>query len=561
MRRPLASSLVPALLTALVVAGIGCKKGGADDKGATLSSASVTTKDGAGSRSGAKEVAASVEVPPIDSLVPKRTFDFAGTPTTIELCRLDAAAPKIFASESGAARAPLAAAPDGSLWVLDHERKLRHYVNQSTRGCELALDRTFGERGVLDLAAAGGGSERFSRVVVDAKGVVYLTGDATKKLDAGKLVDHCAGAWMRTDPTTKLALGSRTKITKDGGCEATSATLQGFDPKAPQYASPKAIGWFGDEIVVHGVDMDGKREITKIGLHATSGAQRVKMGGKEGDEWITSPESATKCGNDLCVFGALFGDIGLSRFTREGKLVQKVRFKVEGLKDSAMTTAGDGKLWISGAVSGSLAEKAGDKPKVGYAGVVLLVRSALADAAAPSPALATALAAPRGDEPAHETIAGPVKGTHRGRPLLASTLGFEYRSGTWRLVVRNAHGSHLSTQLLAAPAPGAVSLSRAAGPKANSNAFLTTEDNAPEKMSSDLVGSAAHWIVVERWDVKPYDKTSKSSTQDAGYASGRVWIDMPHTDSKGKNEDSRIAGAFEDAVVTYFDDPTAPKKD
>ncbi|MBS2012167.1 MAG: hypothetical protein JST00_04740 [Deltaproteobacteria bacterium] len=559
MRKGLGSERVLFLVvTALVAGGAACKKGGGDEKGTTLSSA-VTGKDGVAAKTAKESVP--VEVPPVARLVPKRTFQFGGVPMTVELCRFDASAPKIFATESSAARAPLAAAPDGSLWVLDHERRLRHYVNGSARGCELALDRTFGQGGILDLAAAGGGTERFLRVVVDAKGVVYLTGDSTKKLEGGKLVDHCAGAWMRTDPTTTLAVGSRTKITKSGGCEATNATFQGFDPNAPQYASPKAIGLFGDEVVVHGVDMDGKREIPKIGLHAPTGAQRVKMGGKDGDEWITSPESATKCGDDLCVYGSSFSDIGLSRFTRDGKLVQKVRFTVDGLKDSAMTTGGDGTLWIHGAMSGSLAEKPGEAPKEGFAGVILRMRAAPADAPPPSPAVAKALAAPRGDEPAHETLVGPVKGTLRGQPLLASTLAFEYRAGSWRLVVRNAKGSHLSTQLLVPPAAGAVSLSRAAGPKANSNAFLTTVDNAPEKMSSDLVGSAAHWIVVDRWDVKPYDRSSKSTTQDAGYASGRVWIDMPHTDSKGKNEDSRVAGVFEDAVVTYLEDPSAAKKE
>ncbi len=540
---------LPVVVLVALFAGA-CKKSAATaDAGATVTSASVASPSVPLPKGTKIDAAAVVEVPPIARLSPAQVFDFAGTVTTMQLCRMDASAPTIFASDSSLARAPLAAAPDGSLWVLDHQKKLRHYVNRAPRGCELVLDQAFGDHGMLDLAALG--SERYGRVLVDARGVVYLSGDTTKKLQGGKLVEHCAGEWMRTDPTTKLAIGNRTSVTKDGACEATNASFGGFDPKAPAYASPKAIGFFGDEIVVHGVDMDGTREIDEVGLHAPNGAQRIKMGGKSGDEALTSPEAATKCGDDLCVFGTMFDDIGISRYTRDGKLVQKVRLKVDGLKDAMMTTAGDGKLWISGAVRASYGEK-GATPQDGYTGAIFLVRPVALDPPPASPSIAAALAAPRGDEPAHDGIIGPVKGTLRGRPILPITMRFEYRFGTWHFTANNAHGSHLTTQLLVAPAVGAVSVARAAGPKANCNAFLTTEDNPAEKMSSDAVGSGAHWIAIERWDVKPWDK-SKGSTQYAGYASGRVWIDMPG--SEGKNEDSRVAGVFEDAVVTYEEEP------
>jgi hypothetical protein len=521
----------------MLVVAVGCK-----GKGEAPAPSGSTSATPAASASQSAEV--SVKIPPIERLIPKQAFDVAGTRVTLQLCRLDASAPAIESSEQSDATAPLAAAPDGTIWVIDHQKKLRHYVNRSATGCELVLDRAFADGGVLDLKDAEGRSS-FRSVAVDGKGVVYVTGNnKTKMLAGGKLVDHCQG-YFRAQPTSKLALLDGDRLLEGDTCDGKSISFaKGFDPSAPEYARPRAIGLIDDEILVGGVDMEGKKEISKVGVHRADGSQRLKLGKAKGDEAMWGPDAAIKCGDDLCVFTDSLGAVSLHRFTRAGAFVSKLAMKVDGLQKAGVAGTGGDTLWIHGAVSGT-----GPKGKYGSgsAAVILLLRGLTAK---PSPPAAL------GDEPTPASSIGPIRGVLRGKPLVALKVDIEFRSGGWSLEVLNASGSSIGTTLVAAPTVGAISFADAST-KTFGHAYLTSEEN--KGTSLDSVGYARHRIEITKWDVPPYDPAKKSN-QSAGYASGRLYIATPSTAKLTDPDSSICAGEFEDAVVTYRDDPSAPKR-
>jgi hypothetical protein len=131
----------------------------------------------------------------------------------------------------------------------------------------------------------------------------------------------------------------------------------------------------------------------------------------------------------------------------------------------------------------------------------------------------------------------------------------EFRRGEWSLEIHNAVGSAIGTTLIVPPKAGAVSVADAAS-HTYGHAFLTSEEN--KGTSLDSVGYARHRIELTRWDVAPYDPANPSRS--AGYASGRLYVATPSTGKVGDPDASICAGEFEDAVVTYRDDPSAPKR-
>lgn len=265
---------------------------------------------------------------------------FAGKDVKLVICKLDEAAPPMvdkdwwFHALSG-----LAVAKDGSVYVVDHENKLRKYQNQSKDGCELALDPEFGKAGVMDFASPR--SSVINGVTVDSKDAVYFSWNkAPQKIVGGKAEDFCSG-WVRADPYSPLMVVDG-NVGTTGDCKGKYAKglLTGFDPTVPQYDDPKVVGLYGDELVSHGVDLVKGKSVHKVGLHSLDGKRRLVLGGHE-DDAMYSIKDATRCGDDLCVLDAPLSSAALLRWTKDGKFLGKLKLS----SDANLSIEGDRIGW------------------------------------------------------------------------------------------------------------------------------------------------------------------------------------------------------------------------
>lgn len=241
------------------------------------------------------------------ALVPQRGR-LGALPVVASICKLDTSAPALEDPQWwDHALQSMAVAGDGTLYVLDHQNKLRRYVNRSTQSCELVLDRSFGTGGVRDLGFPTTIGSILRSVSVDTRGAVHVSdgGIGSKDKIVGEtLTDGCDGYFLAS-PSSSLALAGG-HLVGGTGCSGPYLTYKGYDARAPEYARPRAIGLVDDQIVVAGTDMLGKDEIAMVGLHGADGTLRVKLGKDKGEERVVSPKSATKCGSDLCVLGGSF---------------------------------------------------------------------------------------------------------------------------------------------------------------------------------------------------------------------------------------------------------------
>ncbi|MGZ3455964.1 MAG: hypothetical protein ACXVEF_40535, partial [Polyangiales bacterium] len=149
--------------------------------------------------------AAKVALPETQGTPEKKTADFGGHEVTIEVCSLDTALPPMTDSSWDRALPSMTVAADGTLYVLDPQNKIRHYVNRASRGCELVLDPKFGTNGLLDLSLSNGYA-----LAADSAGALYATsggiGMKNKRIvltdKTGKATDHCDG-FLRLQPSSK----------------------------------------------------------------------------------------------------------------------------------------------------------------------------------------------------------------------------------------------------------------------------------------------------------------------------------------------------------------------
>lgn len=288
---------------------------------------------------------AKVAVPETQAKPEKKKADFGGNEVTVEVCALDTLLPPMADKSWERALPSMTVAADGTLYVLDQANKIRHYVNRDPRGCELVLDKKFGDGGLLDAGLTDGYA-----LAADASGAIFATsggiGMKTKKIVAEKVEDHCAG-FLRTQPSSKHAVLSGSKVLTNG-CDGTSVSFtKGYDPKAPEWASPRVVGLYGDEVVVRGMDLEKGKEVRKIGVHGIDGKQRLKLGKADGPESMWSPDAATTCAGDLCVFDVTRGGASILRWKNDGKFVQKLRLDVVDISGTSLGAAGDS-LWIGG---------------------------------------------------------------------------------------------------------------------------------------------------------------------------------------------------------------------
>jgi hypothetical protein len=194
-------------------------------------------------------------------------------------------------------RGGLAVAPDGGVIVLDGANRVRRYRPKpgSGKGCALALDRTLGRNGVLDV---GIGADRFGvTVAVDSDGTIYVS-DVPKqpvRIEGGKVEKMC-GDHTRVNASAASPIVWRynwaTEATRErGDCSgAKSAYLKGWDVGASHL-------WVIDERAAAYGDLDGGKH--QILLYGADGERTATLAIPDAD-FVWTPERITRCGKTIC---------------------------------------------------------------------------------------------------------------------------------------------------------------------------------------------------------------------------------------------------------------------
>ena len=275
----------------MLVALAACKKGGgAADAGAAATAGGPHTF----------ALPASVKY---DTPKPK---DLGGKHIVAELCKLDTGGSVMQSSDFSHAIGGIAAAPDGSLYVVDHEGKLRKYTVQTPSPCQLALDTKFGTGGVLTLEPKPDDSKEYDTVSVDPKGNVYVSGGGAKAkmvTPTGQASAAC-DEWGRlyVDRTTGDAYLRDKRVKVAGGkCEPAEAkeTWEGWPAKESPDVSDAANGM----VFLKGSikEKDGK-SVDKIGVHKPDGKKIEIVGDEKGDGDICYVADVQPCGMGYCVY-------------------------------------------------------------------------------------------------------------------------------------------------------------------------------------------------------------------------------------------------------------------
>lgn len=348
----------PVFALALACTVVGCGKNTAPSPVTTSSSAPASSA----AASASALASATVAFPDLsESALAPQKGKLGASSVVASVCKLDTSAPALEDPQWwNHALQSMAVAGDGTIYVLDQQNKLRHYVNRSAESCELVLDRAFGAGGVRDLGFPTTIGSILRSVSVDARGGVHVSdgGIGSKdKIVGATLSDGCDGYFFAS-PDSSLALAGGHLLQGGSGCSGTYLSYTGYDDHAPEYARPHAIGLVGDEIVVAGTDMRGKEEVAKVGLHASDGKMRIKLGKDKGDERLASPGSATKCGSDLCVLGGVFDGV-IYRWSMDGTFQGKLSLSAISMFHPNRIGAHGNRLYVSGAASSKSNKQAG----------------------------------------------------------------------------------------------------------------------------------------------------------------------------------------------------------
>jgi len=290
------------ILSALLLAACGnanqtCPSATPDAKASSSSSAKPVA---AASASGAPAAAmmendnASPVLPPIE--IGKAEPAKIGDKTvSAEVCKMDG---PIMAGDTFDAIGDIAVAPDGSIYVLDEEGELRKYKAKAGGACELSLDRSFGDKGIL-LTSKG---TRATALSIDDAGTIYVSSSGKRafKVVNGKIGEKACDEHgvLRVDGSGKTGILGEKKVTIDGGkCE-------GKDDFKPADWKDKIrvsdVRPFGGDTLVVGSSDDGY----KLGLFGADDKQKALVGEKSGDQQMCNFEGATKCNMGICAMDA-----------------------------------------------------------------------------------------------------------------------------------------------------------------------------------------------------------------------------------------------------------------
>ncbi len=325
-----------ALLLGLAACG-GDKKKEKDDESSADSADSADAKGKKGKKKKKdkdddkpKQAAVEVALPPVETRDAK-PGKLGDKEVKAELCKMDKSGSDMHDEWFHKALRDAAIGPDGALYVLDHEVKVRKYLNQKADGCELALDKSFGKDGILDIGLT---KEAFAdKISVDKDGAVYVD---DKKIVNGKPEKFCSD--VIAGPASPNVF-SRSKVVTDAKCEGKEIEWKGWSKDG----SPDVLAALAEGVLVKGSVKEGEKNVTKVGLQTPDGAQKTIVGKADGDESICYAHGAAMCGGSICVVdgnckalrvwkpdGAFVGKLDLYDMTGLGIMPRVVRVGPKG---------------------------------------------------------------------------------------------------------------------------------------------------------------------------------------------------------------------------------------
>jgi len=216
------------------------------------------------------------------AVAPTPAAQTAGTMTvTAQVCTLDG--PELVGEDSFRAVGPVAVTPDGHLYLIDAQYKVRRYTVQPGEGCALQMDTTLGEGGLLGLGEGLG--RRPESITSDARGHVFVSSSMN-------------GTWRITGTNTDYhCQETRGKLTINGQGSVGFAL---FGSGTPQKVSFTDTGCSVAEWT-YSEPFERVDSVTFVG-------NRVLLGGSDNAEGRPGPHLARFYNEAGAPQGARFGD-------------------------------------------------------------------------------------------------------------------------------------------------------------------------------------------------------------------------------------------------------------
>lgn len=186
----------------------------------------------------------------------------------------------------------LATAPGGDVIVLDAANRLRRYHPKKGKGCALAIDRTLGKDGVLDLGLA---ADRRPYLAVDGDGTIYVSDVPRQPLRvSGGKVEPMCGDHTRVNASARSPIVWRYEFASEatrerGDCSgAKGGYLDGWEMAAEHLwvIDDRAVGYgeISHHTYAYNCDHDGA-------LAGTLDDPKL--------DFVTV-ERITRCGGSIC---------------------------------------------------------------------------------------------------------------------------------------------------------------------------------------------------------------------------------------------------------------------
>lgn len=263
----------------------------------------------------------------------RKKVTFGGKDLSAEACMLDTSVPDMKDEWFSNAMRGMAAAPDGSLYVIDNNKMVRHYIPQAGDSCKLGIDATFGDKGILKLP------EDPERLFVLADGTLVANSwNSSQKIVNGKVESfncHVDEIFADGKSGMQRAMDQLRRIDISGGCKETEWKYTGWEPPKPEkgkdpisYSVQRVIPWDKD-FLLH-VSLVGDHY---LGIHSADGKLKVKIGKdankdkdvKEGEDICWAADMG-KCSSGLCVL-----DSNCRRLTsfdpKKGSMVESIKLR------------------------------------------------------------------------------------------------------------------------------------------------------------------------------------------------------------------------------------------
>lgn len=232
-----------------------------------------------------------VELSPPDE---RTKVSLGGKELAAEACLFDTSVPEMKDEWFSNALRGLAAAPDGSLYVIDPEKKVRHYIPEPGEACKLAIDASFGEKGILKLP------DDPDRITVLADGtLVAMAWSKMYKVVGGKIETvECKVNELFPDGKVGFEhfMDEAKRVDVAAECKATDWKYKGWvapkpeKGKDPEKYQIQSIRPWDKDLLVH-MTIRGDHY---IGVHGQDGSLKVTLG-KDRDK-----DKNLRDGEDIC---------------------------------------------------------------------------------------------------------------------------------------------------------------------------------------------------------------------------------------------------------------------